>query len=127
MIKAVEHIAVMATDAERTAQFYQEMLGFQDAGSLEVPGAGKLVFVEFDGVKLELFSGGKAPGEPHWGSDRIGYMHLCLLVDDVIAETERLKALGVEFIANPNDVAGLRVSFLKDPDGNVIELFQRLS
>jgi len=126
VIRGVDHIAVQTADAERAARFYIEALGFSDRGRLEVPGAGTLIFVELNGVKIEFFSGGKVPKESEWGSDQVGYKHLCLLAEDVIEETARLKALGVEFLMDPKDVAGLRVSFLKDPDGNVIELLQHL-
>jgi catechol 2,3-dioxygenase-like lactoylglutathione lyase family enzyme len=44
--------------------------------------------------------------------------------DDLDAEYQRLRALGVEFDAPPTDQAWLwREAYLKDPDGNVICLY----
>jgi catechol 2,3-dioxygenase-like lactoylglutathione lyase family enzyme len=126
VIKAVEHIAVMSTDAEKIARFYIDTLGFQDAGRLQVPNTGTLVFVELNGVKIEFFSGGQPAEKSQWGNNETGYKHLCLLAEEVKEETARLKSFGVEFVLDPTDVAGLRVSFFKDPDGNVIELLQHL-
>jgi lactoylglutathione lyase len=49
------------------------------------------------------------------------------LVDDVDAEAERLRGLGVEFLSGPVDRPwGHRTLHLLDPDGFVIELAQRI-
>ena len=128
MIKSLAHVALMASDGEQTKRFYTELLGFTETDRLQVPGAGTLIFLALgDGeTQIELFSGGHplGPDESPWGSKKVGYTHLCLLADDVREETERLKGLGVQFLLESHDVAGLRVSFFPDPDGNVIELLQ---
>ncbi len=48
-----------------------------------------------------------------------------LATDDLDAEYERLKGAGVEFIESPSDSAGAgpRIATLKDPEGNLIQLF----
>jgi lactoylglutathione lyase len=52
-------------------------------------------------------------------------MHLCLLTDDLHAEVERLRANGVQIDIEPK--LGLDhnwQAWVKDPDGNPIELMQ---
>ena len=50
------------------------------------------------------------------------------LVDDVDAEAERLRGLGVEFLSGPVDWPwGHRTLHLLDPDGFVVELAQNLT
>jgi len=44
--------------------------------------------------------------------------------DDVDADFERLTAAGVELIEQPTDYGGLRIATIKDPEGNIIQLFQ---
>ncbi|NIM04828.1 MAG: hypothetical protein GTO55_02655 [Armatimonadetes bacterium] len=127
MIKAIEHLAIMAADAEKIARFYIDVLGFEKAGRLQVPDAGTLVFVELNDTKLEFFSGGTPAKESQWGNQQVGYKHICLLVDSVVEETDRLKSLGIKFLLDPTDVADLRVSFFEDPEGNVIEMLERLA
>jgi len=44
--------------------------------------------------------------------------------DNLDADYLRLNAAGVEFIEQPTDYGGLRIATLRDPEGNLIQLFQ---
>ncbi len=44
--------------------------------------------------------------------------------DDIKADWRRLKAAGVEFIEDPTDDGFLSIATLKDPEGNLVQLFQ---
>jgi predicted enzyme related to lactoylglutathione lyase len=44
--------------------------------------------------------------------------------DNVDADFERLTAAGVELIERPTDYGGLRIATIKDPEGNIVQLFQ---
>ena len=44
--------------------------------------------------------------------------------DDLVADVQRLKAAGVEFIEEPTDYGEIMIATLKDPDGNLVQLFQ---
>lgn len=44
--------------------------------------------------------------------------------DDIKADWQRLKAAGVEFIEEPTDDGYLIIATLKDPEGNLVQLFQ---
>jgi catechol 2,3-dioxygenase-like lactoylglutathione lyase family enzyme len=124
VIQGVEHIAVVTADVERAAGFYTQVLGFKETLRLETTHSGTIVFVSANGTKLELFGGGK-PKEPGEGEGKVGFPHVALLVDDVDAEYERLKALGVEFDVPPTDAeSGIRLAFFKDPDGNRLEIIK---
>lgn len=46
-------------------------------------------------------------------------------IDDLEAEYRRLSSAGVEFIEHPTDYDGMRIATLKDPEGNLVQLFQR--
>jgi predicted enzyme related to lactoylglutathione lyase len=39
-------------------------------------------------------------------------------------EWERLKAAGVEFIENPTQYGDIWIATLKDPEGNLVQLFE---
>ncbi len=49
---------------------------------------------------------------------------LIIGVDDVDAEFKRLQALGVQLVAEPKNYPGwgMRSAYVRDPDGNLIEL-----
>lgn len=53
-----------------------------------------------------------------------GITHLCLYSDDVMADYERLKGLGMHFNCPPGGSAATRATYGRDCDGNVVELLQ---
>lgn len=53
-----------------------------------------------------------------------GWSHVCFERDDLDGDVERLRSAGVEFHAPIGEFGSARVSFCRDPDGNVIELVQ---
>jgi len=126
VIKDLDHLALVTTDVERAARFFVDLLGFKESGRLEnTSHSGTIVFVSLGGTQIELFGTGQA-GAAAGAGDAVGFKHLALLVDDIDAEYERLKAAGVEFPMVPTTVeSGLRIAFFKDPDGNALELMQR--
>jgi catechol 2,3-dioxygenase-like lactoylglutathione lyase family enzyme len=125
VIKSIDHVAVVTADVERAAEFYTELLGFQETARLETTHSGTIIFVSLNGCQVELFGGGK-PRDPGEEVNEVGYKHITLLVDDVDAEYARLNGRGVDFYMEPTAVeSGLRLAFFRDPDGNAIELLQR--
>jgi lactoylglutathione lyase len=124
VIKGLDHVGVVTTDLERAARFYTEKLGFREVMRLETTHSGTIIFVSANGCQVELFGNGKPP-DPNAAASAgavVGYKHISLLVDSVDEEYARLKALGVEFMMGPTAAeSGLRLAFLRDPDGNPIE------
>ena len=53
-----------------------------------------------------------------------GLIHICLHVDDIQKEYERLSALGMEFHCPPGGPRSLLATYGRDCDGNVVELLQ---
>jgi len=125
VITGIDHLAVVTTDLERAARFYKEVLGFRETGRLQMEDGGTIVFIALDSTNLELFGGGK-PKEEKEESWQAGLAHIALAVDDVDGEYERISSHGVQFTMKPTSaIAGLRIAFFKDLDGNVLELVQR--
>jgi predicted enzyme related to lactoylglutathione lyase len=44
--------------------------------------------------------------------------------DDLTADWKRLKAAGVEFVQDPTSYDEISIATLKDPEGNLVQLFQ---
>jgi len=69
-------------------------------------------------------------GEPSdQSTNRPGNSHLCLLVDDLQAACDAMRANGVQFKSEPVTITtgpneGGLVVYFSDPDGHVLELFQ---
>ncbi len=137
------HVGVTVSDIDRTFAFYEKYFGFKLTlrGTFDENFIGSVpqlyrqkagVYSEFafiespDGIILELFRfSDLLPAEqPVWNQP--GYHHICLQVPNVPEKYREMAADGVEFFFEP-DYRGDPADeeywvFLKDPDGNLIEL-----
>jgi catechol 2,3-dioxygenase-like lactoylglutathione lyase family enzyme len=87
--------------------------------------AGRVVILRCGNAMLELFeytTPTPTPADPARRLCDHGLTHLCLDVDDLDAEFRRLSAAGVEFHCPPVDYGSVKCTYLRDPDGNVVEL-----
>lgn len=122
--------SVMVDDQAKAQKFYTEVLGFVTKRDIPMGAARWLTVVspaEPEGTELLL--------EPNSGVEEAPGFQKALLdsgipitafaVDDIEAEYDRLKALGVEFRGPPSkpDV-GPSAVVLNDTCGNLIQLFQ---
>lgn len=114
------HIALVTGDLARLRDFYVETLGLPQIGAF--PG-GRVIFVAIGSTAIEIIA------RDGWvGTDTGGWQHLALEVEDVDAAYEELLAKGVAFHvlpkSVPDDAPLTRIAFFKDPDGNIVELYQ---
>lgn len=137
------HIGLCVSDINRSAQFYCAALGFTEVGRMTVDdGASEqlldvpdlvldLVYLERDGYRLELL-GYTSPGTHGVSSvrpmNRLGFTHLSFRVEepDRLASTivdNGGRLLDERTVTFPGGNRGLMVT---DPDGNLIELIERL-
>ncbi|WP_028560418.1 VOC family protein [Paenibacillus pinihumi] len=124
-IKKLEHVGIMVKDIETSVKFYSEVLGMEHLGTmLHTNGVIKLAFLAFPGspdTQIELVEGYNA-GLPAEGKVH----HIAFTVDQLEAEVERLKSLGVD--ARDTEITtlpgGSRYFFFHGPDGEIFELFE---
>jgi catechol 2,3-dioxygenase-like lactoylglutathione lyase family enzyme len=143
MLLGVHHTAIATCDIERLADFYCDVLGmtrlvetaWSDSPETDaivgLPGsAARVMLLGIGNQCLEMFEYSTPqarPGDPDRPVCDAGFTHLCLAVDDIDAEYERLRTAGMRFHAPPTRPVGdtaLRVAYGRDPDGNVIELLE---
>ena len=129
-IVGVHHISLLTNNFARLRDFYVEVLGLRIAGGF--PGQ-NIIFLEAGNVLIELEEHDSTPANSHAPPDDrvgLGWNHLAFDVDDVDAAFNDLISLGVRSQAAPADypegAATMRIAFLSDPDGNIIELIARL-
>lgn len=121
MITDLGHTAFRVYDLEKTLAFY-EILGIREAFRLHhQDGSLMLVYLHVGGQRfIEIFPGGPEPNTPS-GS----YFHLCLQSDDIQADVATLKANGITLTQEIKTGLDHNLqAWLKDPDGNPIELMQ---
>ncbi|NJN89374.1 MAG: VOC family protein [Leptolyngbyaceae cyanobacterium SL_5_14] len=127
----LHHVTLSVSNAERVSQWYVEMLGFtvSDRFTLTRPNGSlvQVVRVEIPGLQMNIseFEGSVSPNRT---VDEQGWRHLAFQVDNVDQTYQRLQAEGVEFLTEPftYDPPGYRIAFFRDPEGNILELYQDL-
>ena len=120
-----DHIHLRSPDPEATAAWFERMLGAQVIRSV-VEGKPR-VDLKLGGADVFIMPVGAAdkvnppPVTPYQGLDHFG-----LTVSGLDAVAAELKAKGVEFTMEPRTIrAGLRVCFLRGPQGVSVELLER--
>jgi catechol 2,3-dioxygenase-like lactoylglutathione lyase family enzyme len=120
-----DHVHLRSPDPEATAQWFERMLGaevirstVQGAPRIDLKLGGANIFIapvkNGDGVNAP-------PTTPYQGLDHFGLAVKDL--DNIVAD---LKKKGVEFTMQPNNPrAGIRICFLRGPQGISIELLER--
>ncbi len=139
MIRGVHHTAISTGDLERSLAFYRDLLGFEPVLDFRWPEgtanmnathaleetAGRVVLLKAGNAMIELFQYETPVPKPADLDRRLcdhGITHLCLDVDDIDAEYERLSAAGMRFHCPPVDYGSVKCTYGRDPDGNVLEL-----
>jgi catechol 2,3-dioxygenase-like lactoylglutathione lyase family enzyme len=143
MVRSIGHTGITVSDLDRSMHFYQAILGFEVSPKVRIAGpffetltgvAGCVIEVAFargGGHTIELLryhspSGSKTSDlracDP-------GSWHLCLKVQDIERVVRAVRESGYEALsaiqtAVDPPVTGVRVVYVRDPDGIVLELLE---
>jgi glyoxylase I family protein len=124
-ITGVHHIAIRAVDFDRSIGFYTDTLGLSLKNTW-VRKTGRAALIEITpGSYMEIFE-----WQPPPPASELVLNHFCLRTDDVDGMTERARAAGYPVTVGPLSTEAetsigtmkLRLSFVKGPDGEDIEL-----
>jgi glyoxylase I family protein len=123
------HIGLTCKDPDLVEEFYTKHFGFKRAKVFS-PGPEQIVMIKCGNVYLELFKAKEASPVPLAqgnGYEYPGWRHICFSVADLDA---KLSEMGKEarITLGPLDldelVEGMRVAWIADPEGNIVELNQ---
>ncbi len=125
MLKAVHHVAIIASDYPRSRAFYRDVLGLEVIAETyrEARDSWKCD-LRSGSVQIELFS---FPGSPPRPSrpEALGLRHLAFAVDDIAAAVATLAARGIQTEAvRVDELTQRRFTFFTDPDGLPLELYE---
>ena len=141
MIKGFHHPAISTPDLQRCIHFYTEVIGGQVAWTFGWPAgtpeaddvtglqgsAADAAMLKIGDTFLEVFQFA-SPEQSLRSEERPvnkhGITHICLEVQDIQSEYERLKAAGMPFNCPPQAQDGSSMVYGRDPDGNVVELIE---
>ena len=118
--------SVLVDDQPKALAFYTEVLGFQKKNDIPLGEHSWLTVVSPtfpDGVELVLEPDAHPAAKVFkkaLAEDGIPFTSFA--VDDAVAETERLKALGVVFVQEPTSQGPVTVAVFDDTCGNLIQI-----
>jgi lactoylglutathione lyase len=121
------HTCLNVSDLDRSIGFYTKFIGLNLISRREVKqNNAEIAFLEDEGgAAIEL---------THWRDKKDlvegdNFDHIAFAVKDVGATVGELKASGVTIAMEPFSLSGSssRIAFIKDPDGNWLELIERLA
>ncbi len=126
MFTGVHHVAIIASDYERSKSFYTRTLGFAIVSETyrSERESWKLNLALPDGVEIELFSFPSPPKRPSH-PEAAGLRHLALRTATFAETVANLVAAGVAVEpVRIDELTAKRYTFFADPDGLPIEIYE---
>lgn len=119
-VRQLAHVCIFANDLTETRDFYRDVLGLPVAFNFTRNGTWHGFYLDAGGrSNIEVFLKPEASYSPE---NRIN--HLCLEVEDIDAAVAHIRAQGVVATDKKFGVDDTWQSWLTDPNGTRIELFQ---
>lgn len=127
LIEGVAHIGIRVFELERSRAFYEKLgFGFIAGPIGPEPVA---ILIHPSNIVLNLILNATSQDGRNVLMDEEekhpGYTHMSLLVKDLDAAQGEVERLGIR-ITETVEFRGARFFFVRDPDGNVVELHQTL-
>jgi len=127
----IHHVAFSVSDIVSSTDWYEKNLGFKKSHVIERDFGTFALLTNTEGENIELIQHPNSLPLPEQRKDllddiqQIGTKHLALQVEDLEATLSDLKANGVEQVRDVGDAFyDAKYTFIKDPDGNLIELVE---
>jgi catechol 2,3-dioxygenase-like lactoylglutathione lyase family enzyme len=118
--------SVLVDDQEKALRFYTDVLGFKEKTNIPVGEHRWITLVspdDPDGTELALEPDEHPAAKPFMKAlvtDGIPFTSFA--IDDVRAEYERLRGLGVRFTQEPTNMGPVTTAVLDDTRGNLIQI-----
>jgi lactoylglutathione lyase len=125
MAFSIEHATIRVRNMEASVDYYHRMFGAGVMLQRNLKGGKRITFLRIGDSMLELMDFGPA-SQPVDPREHYGVHHIGIKTDSFDATYQELKAKGADFLGDPFEpTKGIRLVFLREPNGAVIELAQR--
>jgi glyoxylase I family protein len=125
MFRRIDHVEIVPRDAEKTVDFYVDILGFsiRSRNDVKMPPMREVIYLELGDTVVEIISADdpEPKSEARW---EVGYRGIALEVEDIAKAVEYLKGKGIAIAREPMDLGDSIRGEIRDPDGLIIELRQ---
>jgi len=125
----IDHVRLLVVNFAECFRFYRDVIGLKVIWGNEADDYGAFALPDQQKPNIALFrrqAMADALGLGNLPVETVAQDRSLLVigVEDVNATAARWQALGLSFVAEPRDYPGwgMRSAYLRDPDGNLIEL-----
>lgn len=122
--------SVSIDDYDKALDFYTNVLGFEKKHDMALGNGARWITVvspaDPNGTELLLEPNAEYPAMKALKQALVadGIPFTAFEVDDIQAEYERMKGLGVAFTMEPTDVSGSTIAVFDDTCGNLIQIYE---
>lgn len=119
------HAMIRVKDLQKSLDFYQKLLNMSFTKKKRLDDC-ELYYLEDEehSAQIELTYNDETPESGYENGNAFG--HFAFSVESLSDFTEKLNSLGYEYLYEPYEIfSGTKIAFVKDPDGNEIELIQK--
>ena len=116
---------IRVKDLQKSLDFYQKLLNMSFVKKKRLDDC-ELYYLEDEEhtSQIELTYNDETPENGYENGNAFG--HFAFSVDSMVDFTTKMNSLGYEYLYEPYEIfSGTVISFVKDPDGNEIELIQK--
>lgn len=121
------HSMIRVKNLEKSLKFYTEIIGLKLTEERRLEDC-TLYFLtdEESGVQIELTDNDEIPDKGYINGNAFG--HFAFFCEDFDKFTEKLTQNGYKYLYEPFDLTGngSKIAFINDPDGNEIELINKV-
>ncbi|MBO5146166.1 MAG: VOC family protein [Lachnospiraceae bacterium] len=125
LLQKIHHIAIIASDYQKSKEFYVNKLGFEVIRENYRPARDDYKLdLRLGDCELELFGISGSPKRPSY-PEACGLRHLAFAVDDIETAVQNLLEIGIH--CEPirmDEFTGKRMTFFFDPDNLPLELHE---
>lgn len=119
----IRHMGIVVQDLERTAEFYENVLGFKRLGDVRTPGhfPGKALDLSDGEVNYSLLEPNETVERSAWSQGAMGPNHIGVTIEDTGAVVKALDERGIE-IYGAEDADPPRFFKFRDLDGVEVDV-----
>lgn len=122
-------VGIVSAAIDGPMRFYNELLGFPLADSVQIPNVGQVTRIQIGNSILRVLVPDKTPAPAARGdvfSDRIGIGYIALKISNLSETVHRVAGAGYTVSVPIRTLRpGVRVALVEDADGNTVELMEQ--